>query len=49
MAAGEVRSRGLEADLAGQIDAHWRMTANLAYTDAEVVRDNNPRCWASAC
>ena len=42
VAAGEVRSRGLEADLAGQIDAHWRMTANLAYTDAEVVRDNNP-------
>ena len=41
VAAGEVRSRGLEADLAGQIDAHWRMTANLA-TRCRVVRDNNP-------
>lgn len=41
IAAGEVRSRGLEADAAGQLDAHWRFTANLAYTDAEVTRDNN--------
>lgn len=41
IAAGEVRSRGLELDLAGQIDAHWRLTANLAYTDTEVTRDNN--------
>lgn len=42
IAAGEVRSRGLELDVAGQIDTHWRMTANLAYTDTEVTRDNNP-------
>lgn len=41
IAAGEVQSRGLELDMAGQIDAHWRMTANLAYTDTEVTRDNN--------
>lgn len=41
IAAGEVRSRGLELDVAGQIDAHWRMTANMAYTDTEVTRDNN--------
>ncbi|WP_121453925.1 TonB-dependent siderophore receptor [Acidovorax sp. 106] len=41
IAAGEVRSRGLELDVAGQIDTHWRMTANLAYTDTEVTRDNN--------
>jgi iron complex outermembrane receptor protein len=41
IAAGEVRSRGLEADLAGQLDRHWRLTANLAYTDARVTRDNN--------
>ena len=45
MTTAELRQKdvaGLEANLAGQIDAHWRMTANLAYTDAEVVRDNNP-------
>ena len=42
IAAGEVRSRGLEADVAGRLDAHWRLTANFAYTDAEVTRDNNP-------
>ena len=41
IAAGEVQSRGLELDVAGQIDAHWRMTANMAYTDTEVTRDNN--------
>ena len=42
IAAGEVRSRGLELDVAGQINTHWRMTANFAYTDTEVTRDNNP-------
>nr|WP_233559510.1 TonB-dependent receptor [Acidovorax sp. 93] len=42
IAAGEVQSRGLELDVAGQIDTHWRMTANMAYTDTEVTRDNNP-------
>lgn len=42
VAAGEVRSRGLEADLAGRLDAHWRLTANAAFTDTEVLRDNNP-------
>ncbi|MGJ7489772.1 TonB-dependent receptor [Variovorax sp. ZT4R33] len=41
IAAGEVRSRGFEADLAGQIDTHWRLSANFAYTDATVTRDNN--------
>lgn len=41
VAAGEVRSRGVEADVAGQIDAHWRLSANLAYADTEVTRDNN--------
>ncbi|RYF65087.1 MAG: TonB-dependent siderophore receptor, partial [Comamonadaceae bacterium] len=41
VAAGEVRSRGIEADVAGQLDAHWRITANAAFTDTEVLRDNN--------
>jgi len=42
VAAGEVRSRGIEADVAGRLDAHWRLTANAAFTDTEVLRDNNP-------
>lgn len=42
VAAGEVRSRGIEADVAGKLDAHWRLTANAAFTDTEVLRDNNP-------
>lgn len=41
IAAGEVRSRGVEADVAGQLDKHWRLSANLAYTDTEVTRDNS--------
>ncbi|RYF24373.1 MAG: TonB-dependent siderophore receptor [Comamonadaceae bacterium] len=41
VAAGQVRSRGVEADLAGRIGAHWRLSANFAYTDTEVTRDNN--------
>ena len=38
---GKVRSRGLEADVAGQITPHWRISANLALLDTEVTRDNN--------
>ena len=41
IAAGKVRSRGLEADVAGQINPHWRLSANLALMDTEVTRDNN--------
>ena len=40
MAAGQVRSRGVEADLAGDITPHWRLTANAALTDTKVTRDN---------
>lgn len=38
--AGEVRSRGMDADLSGQITPHWRVNASLSYIDAEVARDN---------
>lgn len=38
--AGEVRSRGMDADLSGQIAPHWRVNASLSYIDAEVARDN---------
>ena len=39
-AAGEVRSRGLEFDLSGQVSARWRLNAALAFNDVEVSRDN---------
>ncbi|KJZ46775.1 TonB-dependent receptor [Pseudomonas fluorescens] len=38
-AAGEVRSRGLEVDLSGQLSDHWSMIGSYAYTDAEVTED----------
>lgn len=40
IAAGQVRSRGVEADLAGDITPHWRLTTNAALTDTKVTRDN---------
>lgn len=47
VAAGEATSRGLEADVFGKVNDHWRVTANFAYTDAEVSKDNNPRLVGS--
>ena len=38
-AAGEVRSRGLEVDLSGQLTDRWSMIGSYAYTDAEVTED----------
>jgi iron complex outermembrane recepter protein len=40
VSAGEVGSRGVELDLAGQITAQWRVTASLAYNDVTVLADN---------
>ncbi len=40
IAAGEVRSRGVELDANGKLGHHWRFTGNLAYTDAFVAKDN---------
>jgi len=39
--AGEVRSRGVELDVSGQITQHWRITANASWLDPKVRRDNN--------
>jgi iron complex outermembrane receptor protein len=39
VAAGEVKSSGFEADAFGQIDDHWRLTANLSWIDARVAKD----------
>lgn len=38
-AAGEVRSRGLEVDMTGQLSDRWSMIGSYAYTDAEVTED----------
>ena len=40
VAAGEVRSRGLEFDLVGQLTTHWRLNASLVLNDVKVTRDH---------
>lgn len=40
VAAGEARSRGVELDVSGQLNSHWRVTGNFAYTDAEITQDS---------
>ena len=40
VAAGEVRSRGLELDVAGRLSANWRLNASLVFNDVEITRDN---------
>jgi len=40
MTAGEIRSRGAEFDLAGQVSRHWRINASLVVNDVEITRDN---------
>ena len=40
VAAGEIRSRGMEFDLAGQVTANWRVNASLVFNDVEITRDN---------
>jgi iron complex outermembrane receptor protein len=39
-AAGEIRSRGLEFDVSGQLTRRWRVNASLAFNDVEISRDN---------
>ena len=38
--AGAVRSRGLDADYAGRLGAHWRANASLSLIDAYVTDDH---------
>lgn len=40
LAAGEVRSRGLDITIAGNLTPEWRMIGGYAYVDAEVTKDN---------
>jgi iron complex outermembrane receptor protein len=37
--AGEVRSRGLELDLSGQLSERWSLIGGYAFTDAQVIQD----------
>lgn len=39
-AAGEIRSRGVEFDFAGQVTTHWRLNASMVLNDVEVTKDN---------
>ncbi|NUG02545.1 TonB-dependent siderophore receptor [Acinetobacter oleivorans] len=40
VSAGEVRSRGIELNIAGQITPAWKIIGGYAYTNAEVTKDN---------
>lgn len=40
VAAGEIRSRGLEFDFAGQLSTNWRLNASLVLNDVEITKDN---------
>lgn len=40
IAAGEVRSRGIDLTFAGAITRGWRVTGGYAFVDAEVTKDN---------
>ncbi|WP_248747298.1 TonB-dependent siderophore receptor [Pseudomonas sp. MWU12-2037] len=40
VAAGEVRSRGFDVNVAGNITPEWRLIGSYAYVDAVVTKDN---------
>jgi iron complex outermembrane recepter protein len=39
---GEVRSRGIELDVIGELTDGWNIVASYAYTDAEITEDLDP-------
>ena len=39
VAAGKIKSSGVEADVYGQIDANWRVSGNFSWDDARVEKD----------
>ena len=41
VAAGRVRSRGFDLNVAGNITSNWRVLGGYSYVDAEVVKDNS--------
>lgn len=42
IAAGEVKSQGIELDVIGEILDGWNIIASYAYTDARITEDNDP-------
>ncbi|BAY48990.1 TonB-dependent siderophore receptor [Scytonema sp. HK-05] len=42
VAAGEVKSRGIELDIAGQLAPGWNIIASYGFNEAFVSKDNNP-------
>jgi len=40
IAAGEVRSRGVDINIAGNLTPEWRVIGGYAYVDSEVTQDN---------
>ncbi|PHN20212.1 TonB-dependent siderophore receptor [Pseudomonas sp. ICMP 460] len=43
VAAGQVRSRGFDLNIAGNITPQWRVIGGYAFVDAEVTKDNSIR------
>ncbi|MCM2363526.1 MULTISPECIES: TonB-dependent siderophore receptor [unclassified Pseudomonas] len=43
VAAGQVRSRGFDLNVAGNLTPEWRVIGGYAYVDAEVTKDNTLR------
>lgn len=43
IAAGEVRSRGFDLNVVGNVTPAWKVMGSYAYTDAEVTKDNTLR------
>ncbi|WP_226457798.1 TonB-dependent siderophore receptor [Pseudomonas sp. AF03-9] len=43
VAAGQVRSRGFDLNVAGNLTPQWRVIGGYAYVDAEVTKDNTIR------
>ncbi|MEE4860294.1 TonB-dependent siderophore receptor [Pseudomonas alliivorans] len=43
VAAGEVRSRGLDLNVVGNLTPEWRVMGSYAYVDAQVTKDNTLR------
>jgi len=41
VATGEAESRGVELDISGQVVSGWRLIGSYAYTDTEIVEDDN--------
>jgi iron complex outermembrane receptor protein len=39
LSTGEVRNRGIEVDLAGQVLPNWNLAVNYAYLDSAITRD----------